>query len=109
MDRQAASGPGVDGLHTFATLEATHHIRLIGHHDQQIAGLPKHPACFVDARQYLAFVLAGRWVRHAIPHDYLVDHTIPVKKHGSPHRTDSHFVSDRFSAGCETSKCQTTA
>src|SRR5262245_6100138 len=53
LNRQHALYPRVDSFNALMTLEATRHIRLIGHHSKQIARGPEHLARFADAgKQY---------------------------------------------------------
>jgi len=55
-------------------------------------------------------LLAGaRRMGLAIPHDHLIDHTIPIEKNRPVHFTLSHFISLIFIAGWETMRCQTMA
>src|SRR5262249_55419789 len=62
-----------------------------------------------DARENLQVFRALRRIRAPLSDDGSIDDAVPVEEDGGGHIVDSHFVGYTLSAGCETSRCQTTA
>ena len=99
----------LDGLEA---LGAAGHVRLVGDHQQQEAAVLE--AGQRRRRTGDNFQLGGGRGRIglAIAHDGAVQDTVAIEKDRARQAqavTDSHLVSACFSAGCDTSRCQTTA
>ena len=102
---------------TARDLASARHVGLVG--DAQSSRTP-HPAGAAPARARPPARRArprdAGGYGCAVAHDGIVQHAVAIEKDGRPRPavmsyfpTDSHFVSCALSAGCETSRCQTTA
>jgi hypothetical protein len=89
--------------------DAARHIRLIRDHHQQEAGGFQSRQGRGRIRVDLHFGGSDRRVGLAIADQRARQHAVAIQEHGALHRSDSQRVSAAFSAGCETSRCQTTA
>lgn len=110
IERQAPAQFAVDGVDRRPGLRSPSDIRLVGDDDQSEPGVSQPPqggsGFGVDGQ----LVDAGGRIRFAGPHDGFVEDTISIQKHRRrSYLSDSHLVAATFSAGCDTSRCHTTA
>lgn len=101
---------GVHRFDRFAALRAAPYVRLIRDHNQKKSGILQLLAAFGYAGIKLKFAeVRGRKGEPVADHR-AIDDAVAIEKDGGPaYFVLSHFVCAVFSAGCETSKCQTTA
>ena len=93
----------------FARLRAARDVGLIRDDDQAEAGIAQLVQRIGNSVQHFQILdVIGR-MRLSIAHDGAIDDAVAIEKHGFHHLVDSHFVSAAFSAGCDTSRCHTTA
>ena len=100
----------VHGFDCFPGLCAAPDIGLIRDHDQEKSGVLQLFTAFRDAGIKLELdEIRGRKGESVADHR-TIENAVAIEKNGAlTYFVLSHFVCAVFSAGCETSKCQTTA
>src|ERR1700682_2465684 len=102
----------VQAIYRLTTEGPAGDVRLVGDHHHRHPCLAKPPAGGGRSPLQVELGLIPRRVRPAADQDRLAQHAVAVEEHSRSRlrqSMDSHLVPWRWSAGCETRRCQTTA
>ena len=100
----------VHGLNQFAALGSAPDIRLVRNYHQDETRLLQLRAAVRNVGINLELLQRRRRKWKTVANDGTIQDAVAIEKDGGPaYFVLSHFVCAVFSAGCETSKCQTTA